>query len=98
MHQIPDLNLPEFAKNCPEFALGHFDASESGGIYQDLLGLTFAQRKIVAADLDFHRVAHRSKTNQFHFGPHEQSHFHQTGATAGRDIDLRHGRGGSKIN
>jgi hypothetical protein len=80
--------VPRFAKNYPRLAKVPY---RSGGIHQDLLGFAFTEGKIVTANFDFHRITHRREANQFHFGSHQQSHFHESRAAAGRNVDLRDG-------
>jgi len=60
--------------------------------YKDLLGLMLAQREVVAADFDFHRVAERCKTNEFERPADQQPHFHEARTAFGRQFDFGHRR------
>lgn len=62
---------------------------------KNLLGLVFAQRQVVAAYLDFHRIAEWREADQFNRSPHQQAHFEQATAVFGRHFDFRDGGGGA---
>src|SRR5678816_4589114 len=82
------LNVPQLAKSYPQLAKCHIDMPGLGWIHQDLFRLDFSQGKIVTANFDFDRVAHRRKANQLHLCAHQQSHFHETRAAGWGDVDL----------
>jgi hypothetical protein len=68
------------------------------GSDQDPFGLVFAQREVIAAHLDFDRVAQRCEADQFDLGADEQAHFHEARAAFGRKLDFRNGSGGAEGN
>jgi len=64
-------------------------------LHKNLLRLMFAQRQVVAAYLDFHRIAEWGEADQFNRSPHQQAHFEQATAVFGRHFDFGDGGGGA---
>src|SRR6266516_2664575 len=62
---------------------------------ENQIRLLLAQREVVAAHLDFHGVAERRESNQFHWRPHQQAHFQQSPAVFGRYLDFGDSGGGT---
>jgi len=55
----------------------------------------FTEREVIAAHLDFDGVAERREADKFNQRAHQQTHFEQTAAVFGRDIDFGDGGGGA---
>ncbi len=56
----------------------------------------FAQREVVTAHLDFNRIAHGRKADEFDLGADEEAHFHETWAAGGGEFDLGDGGGSAQ--
>ena len=58
---------------------------------EDLLGFMLAEGQIIAAHLDFDRVAQRREADKLDRRPDQQTHFHQAGTAFGRKFYLGDG-------
>jgi hypothetical protein len=56
--------------------------------HENLLGLMFAQRKIVAPHLDLDGITERGKTDQFHGCPDQQTHLQDAPAMFDRNLNF----------
>jgi hypothetical protein len=62
-----------------------------------LIGFVFAQRKMVAANLDLDWVAQGRKPHQFDRRADEKAHFKKPATVFGRDVDLGNGSGATRL-
>ena len=65
-------------------------------LHEDLFRFAFAEGEIVAANFYFDGVAERREADEFNTCADEKAHFHESGASGGRDFDFSDSGAGAK--
>ena len=75
------------------FGPGACRVASTPRLHKNQIRLMLAQRQMVAAHFDFHRIAQRREADQFNGSSHQQPHFEQATAVFGRHFDFGDGAG-----